>query len=195
MARKRPHKKLKTPIPYLIGAGITETCYFEHLRSILGFQLRVFPRLSGRESIDSLNKRIENVLSDGSKTIVVFDVDVPEREPKEKGKLDKLREKYADDERVVLCDSMPSIEYWFLLHYKRTNRYFGSSKEVINELLKYISGFAKHRKFLEDSKWVRDMIGEGRMDQAMQSAKSFGTDGGSFTNVWKAIENLSEKRE
>ena len=30
-----------------------------------------------------------------------------------------------------------SIEYWFLLHYANINRYFGTSKAVIEELVRH----------------------------------------------------------
>lgn len=42
----------------------------------------------------------------------------------------------------VICDS-PSIEYWFLLHYRFTTRDFDSSGEVIKELAVHMPGYTK----------------------------------------------------
>lgn len=101
-----------------------------------------------------------------------------------------MKSKYAKNNRVLLCDSMPSIEYWFLLHYVNTNRHFGTSKAVIMELVKHIKEFDKTETFLKNQKWVDDMSADGRLESAAQRAVAFGTSGESYTNVWKAMQEL-----
>ncbi len=101
-----------------------------------------------------------------------------------------MRAKYASNPQVLLCDSLPSIEYWFLLHYEDTNRFFKDSNAVVKELQKYLQGYGKNEKFLENEKWVNDMSGEQRMESAIERAQKYGTQGESFSNVWKAIERM-----
>lgn len=129
-------------------------------------------------------------MKDGGKAILVFDADVSTWNEKEKERLVAMRMKYASNPNVLLCDSLPSIEYWFLLHYVNTNRHFGTSKAVIAELVKHIKEFDKTEVFLKNQKWVDDMVAEKRLEQAHERAKTFGTDGESYTNVWKAIQEL-----
>ncbi|MDE6479291.1 MAG: RloB family protein, partial [Muribaculaceae bacterium] len=63
-----------------------------------------------------------------------------------------IHRKYDNNDKVTLACSMPSIEYWLLLHFENTNRYFGSSAKVIEALRKYIIGFDKNERFLKQEK-------------------------------------------
>ena len=122
MARRRPTVALLAPIPTIIGAGITEQYYFAHLQSKLGLKIRIRPRYFGHENVHALEKRIKQVLDDEGFAIVVFDADVSQWNAAERKRLGTLKSRYSNNKRVILCDSMPSIEFWFLLHYCRTNR-------------------------------------------------------------------------
>ena len=192
MARKTSLKQRRSPIPTIIGAGITEQWYFTHLKALRGYRIKIRPRFFGTETAAGLAKRIEEVLQDEGIAICVFDADVSTWNEVERKKLDALRKKYKDNPSVLLCDSMPSIEFWFLLHYKNTTRHFGTSKAVIKELKKYIPQYDKTEQFLSNQKWVADMSGEGRQEQAC--AKADNTDEGkeSYTNVQNVIILVSK---
>ena len=75
MARRRPTKNIKEVRPTIIGAGITEQWYFTHLQSLFGLKIKIRPRYFGHETMNLLAKRIEQVLSDEGKAVVVFDTD------------------------------------------------------------------------------------------------------------------------
>jgi len=71
-----------------------------------------------------MDRKIAEVIEGGGVAICVFDTDVTQRVEAEKKKLNRLVKKYIRKENVIFCDSLPSIEYWFLIHYKNTNKYF-----------------------------------------------------------------------
>ena len=190
MARKESTTQVREAIPTIIGAGITEKWYFTHLQTKYRVRMKIRPRFFGKETVFTLEKKLTEVLKDGGRAIIVFDADVSTWNKAEKERLEALRSKYAKNSRVLLCDSMPSIEYWFLLHYANTNRHFGTSKAVITELVKHIKEFDKTETFLKNQKWVDDMSDDGRIEAAAQRAIAFGTDCESYTNVWKAIQEL-----
>jgi hypothetical protein len=194
MARKEAIKLKYQERTTIIGAGLTEQWYFSHLQTLFNLKIKIRPRFFGNENINTLEKRIGQVLDEDGRVIVVFDADVSTWNSTEKERLVSLRKKYTKNKRVTLCDSLPSIEYWFLLHYANINRYFGTSKAVIEELAKHIKDFNKTDAFLKNQKWVFDMCMEGRLDLAFQRAQSFGMDGESYTNLWKAIEQLKLNR-
>ena len=194
MARRNEKKKeQRQSIPVLIGAGITEQWYFTHLKALRKFKMQIRPRFFGNEHIHTLEKNVEMVLATEGRAIVVFDTDVTQWDQGERTRLEAFRRKYAKDSRVILCESMPSIEYWFLLHYASTNRHFGTSKAVIAELSKYVNLFDKTERFLSNPKWVWDMSAEGRLENAMKRAETLGRNGESYTDVWKAIKVLIEE--
>lgn len=167
--------------------------YFKHLCSIYSHKAKIRRRNFGKENISELEKRIEQVLNNEGVAIVVFDADVSTWNDVEGDRLRKLKRKYGANKRVVfvLCDSMPSVEFWFLIHYANTNRFFGKSEVVIRELVKYIPRFQKDESFLSSPSWVKELCENGRLEEAFSRAKSFGVrESSSYTNMWKAFEYM-----
>ena len=194
MARKTSLKQRRSPIPTIIGAGITEQWYFTHLKALRGYRVKIRPRFFGTETAAGLDKKIDEVLRDDGIAICVYDADVSTWNEMERKKLAALQKKYEGNASVLLCDSMPSIEYWFLLHYKHTTRHFGTSKAVIKELKKYIPQYDKTEQFLSNPKWVADMSGEGRQEQACEYAAKTDASSGSYTKVQEVFPLIEQRR-
>ena len=194
MARKTSLRQRRNPIPTIIGAGITEQWYFTHLKALRGYHVKIRPRFFGTETAAGLDKKIEEVLRDESIAICVFDADVSTWNEAERKKLAALQKKYEGNASVVLCDSMPSIEYWFLLHFKHTTRHFGTSKAVVKELKKYMPQYDKTEQFLSNRKWVEDMSGEGRQESACEYAASTDTSSGSYTRMQEVFPLIEQRR-
>jgi hypothetical protein len=193
MARKTSLRQRRNPIPTIIGAGITEQWYFTHLKALRGYRVKIRPRFFGTETAAGLDKKIEEVLRDESIAICVFDVDVSTWNEAERKKLAALQKKYEGNASVVLCDSMPSIEYWFLLHFKHTTRHFSTSKAVVKELKKYIPQYDKTEQFLSNQRWVEEMTGEGRQEQACEYTDNTDTSSGSYTRVNKVFPHIEQQ--
>lgn len=160
------------------------------MQSLYDLKVKIRPRYFGNESIFTLEKLIKQVLDNEGLAIVVFDTDVSTWNESENKKLSALRQKYSKHKRVILCESMPSIEFWFLIHFINTNRFFGTSKSVIAELVKFIPKFDKNESFLSNKKWVDDMCQDGRLINACRRGKQLGSEGESYSNLWKAFAYL-----
>lgn len=111
----------------------------------------------------------------------------------EKQRIDELHQRYFGNPEVVIAGSMPSIEYWFLLHYEHTTRYFGTSAKVIEALRKYMPNFEKKEQYLRQEKWLAELIEGNRMDDAYRRARKIGRDGASYSDIWKAIDAFKGK--
>ncbi len=194
MPRKTSLKQRRSPIPTIIGAGITEQWYFTHLKALRGYRVKIRPRFFGTETAAGLDKKIEEVLRDEGIAICVYDADVSTWNEAERKKIATLQKKYDGNASVLLCDSMPSIEYWFLLHYKHTNRHFGTSKAVIKELRKYLPQYDKTEQFLSNQKWVEDMSGDGRQKSACEYAANTDTSSSSYTKVQGLFPLIEQSR-
>ncbi len=192
MARHIENKKLRKPSVTIIGEGITEQFYFTHIRTILGYRYTIKPYYFSVTSLVEMDKKIVESIQNGGYAIAVFDADVAKRNEIEKKKLDSIRKKYANKKTVILCDSLTSIEYWFLLHYENTNRFFKDSAATETELKKHIPDYEKKKNFLQNAKWVIDLCADGKLDIAKQRATDFGVEGESYSNIFKAFE-LFEK--
>lgn len=182
MARRIKERKLKNPTITIIGEGATERYYFTHLKRLRGYNYTCKPRNFTEQTFDEMQKQIDRVLADNGIAVCVFDVDVTRTRPAEKMKYDDMRRKYANNPSVILCDSMPSIEFWFLLHYLNTNRYFATSDDVIAVLRRFIPDFGKHQSFLSKEAWVSELLNDGKMNQAITRAKELNA-GESYTNL------------
>ena len=193
MARKTSLRQRRSPIPTIIGAGITEQWYFTHLKALRGYRVKIRPRFFGTETAAGLDKKIEEVLRDESIAICVFDADVSTWNEAERKKLAALQKKYEGNASVILCDSMPSIEYWFLLHFRHTTRHFGTSKAVVKELKKYIPQYDKTEQFLSNQRWVEEMTGEGRQEQACEYADKTDSINGSYTKMQVVIPLIKQQ--
>lgn len=148
MARRIKERKLKSRNITIIGEGLTERGYFKHLKSLKGYRYTCKPRNFSQQSIDDLQKQIGKVLEDDGVAVCVFDANVARDKPAERKKLEAMQKKYAGKEQVILCDSMPSIEFWFLIHYLNTNKYFASSTDVIKVLHRFLPDFSKHETII-----------------------------------------------
>jgi hypothetical protein len=185
-------QKMREPKPgiYIVGEGITEQYYFSHIKKLLSVHCTIKPRFFGNTSIGAMEKKIENLLSGDIFIICVFDTDVATRNEREREKLEELKNKYQNNENVLFCESFPSIEYWFLLHYEHTNHYFRDARAVEIALKRHINNYEKTTQFLKKEEWVQNLCSEGKLNLAIERSKGFDPGHGSYTNVHKAFDVL-----
>lgn len=197
MARKLDNRNLRDSRLTVIGEGYTEQYYFKHLKDLKNYHFRIKPNFFGVTSIDEFERKIRKVLSEYEIAICVFDTDIASRDEVEKKKLNSLIKKYAKSKDVIFCDSLPSIEYWFLLHYINTNRYYSDSKSIIAELNKSgrLESFEKKQNYLQKPDWVLKLLEDNKLNDARERAKSFGTVGESYSNIYKAFEELEKTKK
>jgi hypothetical protein len=179
----------------ILGEGLTEQYYFKHLKRIKGLHCTVEPRLQRNTSISSFEKNIEELTKSDIHVICVFDADVAENNPEEKRRLNEFRTKFRNNNSVTLCDSLPCLEYWFLLHFQNRKSVGCQSDAVIRSLRKHLRKYEKTKKYLQDEKWVRDMTqGAGSFEQAMKRAANEATlekpDHCPYTNIHQGLSIL-----
>ena len=178
---RKARKNIATrQVIHIVGEGLTELFYFSHLKKILGYRYSISPRLFENNSIEKIDKKIKELL----------DADVSRRSDAENKKMVSLKKKYENNPNVILCDSLQSIEYWFLLHFEDTCRYFQDSAATERALKQYLPTYDKTRKYLEKDKWVKEMLADSKMDRACELAEKYkGRD--SYSEIYKAIKKVS----
>ncbi|MGQ1890361.1 RloB domain-containing protein [Thermophagus sp. OGC60D27] len=55
-----------------------------------------------------------------------------------------IKKKYKN---VVVITNNPCLEFWFLLHFQRTSRVFGTCTRVENQLKSHLKGYEKTQKY------------------------------------------------
>lgn len=183
MARKINTKDTRKPRTIIVGAGITEYWYLKHLKKHRGYGYVLRPSLFGDESTQTIQSRIYEGLEAGATVVCVFDEDVLQWNVAERKRMNEIHRKYDSHPNVVIASSMPSIEYWLLLYFENTNRFFGTSSKVIEALREFLSDFDKKEHYLKQDKWVLLLLEDERMTAAYNRAKAYGHTGESFTDM------------
>ena len=188
MRNKKPIRSTRQVI-HIVGEGLTELFYFKHLKQFMNYRYSISPRLFENNSIEKIEKKIVELLNEDVFVICVFDADVSRRSDAENKKLVALKKRYGKKDNVLLCDSLQSIEYWFLLHYEDTCRHFNDSAATETALKRYIPLYDKTRKYLEQDKWVKDLIADNKMKRACELAEKY-EGRNSYSAIYKAIKKL-----
>lgn len=202
MGGRRKQKRELRGTLYIVGEGITEQHYFAHLKQLQKFNCVVKPRFCGNTSIPELERTVKKLLLGGVNVICVFDADVASRDEVEKKRLHEFKRKYSKNSNVLLCDSMPAIEFWFLLHFVKTTRLFNNTNQVVSELQKYIPDYCKETSYLKNPAWVAELCSDSKLDLACERAgeilqeKSRDDVGDLFpyTKVFEAIKLMNDAK-
>ena len=135
MARKakQPRGKKMNPTFFVFCEGKTEAAYVDLLRRSFRVPVEIIAKVSdsniSQPYIDRCKR--ERFTTQNDKTSLMFDLDVP-------GMLEHLKKING----AVLLLSNPCIEYWYVLHYKDTNKEL-SSAECLAMLRSIDADYAK----------------------------------------------------
>ena len=176
--------------PFLISGGTnTERYYFTHINDTTGYKFNIRPKYFADESnyTEAFPKRIKEILNANTdpKIFCVFDWDTIygiDAKIKKHEDFEKQFQTEIDNGNVVICPSMPSIEYWFLLHFEDKTDLLKDYRAISNILAPYIKPcFAdptknlkkllKQEKYLQDSTWVKNLCSDGKLDAAIKRAE------------------------
>ena len=185
----------------VLGDGRTEQFYLTHLKTINRYGYAVKPSLFNRITLSEAEEIIEELLSGGCDRIFFltdYDTVVSDGKIHEFKRLEK---RYNANNKVLICESMPSIEFWFLLHFQYTTREFVNASDVELTLKKHIPDYSKEQTaFLKNQEWVDFLCANNRMITAAKNAerllkqKEQGEQGTHFpfSKVHKAIEEFEK---
>lgn len=198
-------REMAPTLPFIISGGEnTEKYYFQGISAHTSYKFNVKPEYFGNESryYERFPEIIEQFILPGNpdaSIFCVFDLDTlysgkttQENHQAFLEKVDQLKESFPESS-IALCPSMPSIEYWFLLHFEDTNRLIKSNGKSMEKALKpYMGGYfqqtarapkgcaasqkmlidmLKDAKYIEDGEWVKKLCTDGKLDQAIQRAE------------------------
>ena len=116
MGRIRKDRELRRPKITVIGEGLTERWYFNHLRSVKGFKYDCKPRFFSEQSYSEMEKLIDSVVGQGGFAVCVCDADVT--------RVDDAAKYFADSKAVIV-----KLREW-LPEYRKTGRFLEKRKWV-----------------------------------------------------------------
>ena len=176
--------------PFLISGGRnTERWYFVHINDITDYKFNIIPKYFGEESsyTEVFPKRIKGILEKNidAKVYCVFDWDTIFNDNDNLAKHKAFENEIQadiDNGKVILCPSMPSIEYWFLLHFQNYTELIKTNGNAIGILAPYIkawfssdkklSKILKSKKHIKSPHWVENLCADGKLGFAIQRAEN-----------------------
>lgn len=196
--------------PFIISGGEnTERYYFQHINTIKGTSFNIEPKYFGKESkyTEEFPKRIREILKNhnDAKIFCVFDFDTvygnDENKKRHENFVENIKDN-IDEGKVVLCPSMPCIEYWFLLHFEDDNALYKTCRDL-NKPLKImrqyfpdahpkdtITKILKKAKYIEPKDWVEKLCADGKLEMAIERAeKKTDSMNQSYSYVYKIFKN------
>lgn len=177
--------------PFLISGGTnTERYYFTHINDTTNYKFNIRPKYFADESnyTEAFPKRIKEILDANSdaKIFCVFDWDTIRGHQKNLKKHEAFVNMYKseiENGSVVICPSMPSIEYWFLLHFENYTDLIKTCGTKLQKLLspymmpffpdvkKKLLSLLKSEDYIKDSTWVKNLCSGGKLDNAIKRAE------------------------
>ena len=180
-----------TPLlPFVVSGGQnTERYYFIHISSLTYYKFKIVPEYFGDESnyTEVFPKRIKGILEKNTdaKIFCVFDWDTifdnEDNLNKHKAFESEIQTD-IDNGSVILCPSMPSIEYWFLLHFENHTQLIKTNGNAIGFLAPHIkswfssdkklSRILKSEKYIQSPHWVEKLCSDGKLELAIERAET-----------------------
>lgn len=206
--RGQRRRKIKPVILIVTEGSQTEPKYFEHYRNRqTNIDIRVVgSRTSGgetdylsliRKAVEYQNKNQISV-SEGDSVWVVADGDVNYNNPDPITAKDSLlskARKMADAKGIQIALSNPCFEFWYLLHFQYTTKFFKDYPAVKNALTTYLPDYEKagdvYNQLAEHTAIA--IQNAKRVEQyhlQNDSRKPFGIAVNPFTDIYKLVESL-----
>jgi|SRR5690554_454984 len=155
----------------VLGEGITEQWYLNHLKKYKAYRYTIKPSLFANIGLENAERFIDNLLASGYDQITFLtDYDTILSQNRQ-DQFDRLVRKYEGCGEVFICESMPSIEIWFLLHFSYTTQEFVDYESIKRVLRRKLTGYEKSRKYLATAGWFDSLIQDGGLEKAQENAK------------------------
>ncbi len=147
-----------TPSFALVVDGETEVWYFQMLkRNERDLRVNIKPEIPTKKSLEEQYNLVCDLSNkEYTKVIWIVDLDTVIKEELEapRGKKSsmnlfnqyktKLTKNYPN---VVVIVNNPCLEFWFLLHFEKTSKYFNTCSGAQTQLNKHLKNYEKTQKF------------------------------------------------
>jgi RloB-like protein len=155
--RKSRNIQPKNKTVAVIGDGECEFWYFQMLkRHESTLTITLDPKIPKKLSFEKQFTRVKETSKDYDKVFWIVDFDVLNKENRESSKGKKspiqafreycnvLKKSYHNVKVIV---NNPCLEFWFLLHFEPTGKYYTDFESAEKQLLRYLPDYEKTQKY------------------------------------------------
>lgn len=140
--------------------GETEKWYLEMLKQNEPDVLfNIAPKILQKKNINQQYELVTDLSEEEyDKVFWIVDLDVLLKEEREKkGNTSSLQQflnywqQLSKQNKVVVIVNNPCLEYWFLLHFQKTNKVFTACTDAEKQVSQHLKGYEKTEKFFKKS--------------------------------------------
>ena len=140
--------------------GETEKWYLEMLKQNEPDVLfNITPKILQKKNINQQYELVTDLSEEEyDKVFWIVDLDVLLKEEREKKNSTSSLQKFltywqqlSKQNKVVVIVNNPCLEYWFLLHFQKTNKVFTACTDAEKEASQHLKGYEKTEKFFKKS--------------------------------------------
>ncbi|MFC5284227.1 RloB family protein [Pedobacter alpinus] len=176
----------KNPNFAIVIDGETEFWYFQMLvrNERDNLNVRIKPELPSKKSLIDQFKLVKQLSEDYTKTFWIVDLDVVLKETREVKKGEKTRiqelEEYINilskkyPETIVLIVNNPCLEFWLLLHFESTSKFFDTCASAEKQLKKHLKDYEKTEKYFTKQNNDIYLKLKPHLKNALNNAKKLG---------------------
>lgn len=182
--RKSRNIQPKNKTVAVIDDGECEFWYFQMLkRNERSLSVNLEPKIPKKLPFEELFTRVKETSKDYDKVFWIVDFDVLNKENREssKGKkppiqafreyVNTLKKSYHNVKVIV---NNPCFEFWFLLHFEPTGKYYPDCESAKKQLLRYLPDYEKTQKyFTKENNDIYQKL-KPRLTFAISNAKKLG---------------------
>lgn len=157
MRKSRKIKIKANPNFAVVVDGDTEVWYFQMLkRNERTINVNIEPKIPQKKSLLEQFELVRFLTEDFTTVFWILDFDTIIKETREakKGKETPLQEfvKYRNllkskNENVVIIVNNPCLEFWILLHFEKTSKYFNNCASTEKQLKSHLKDYEKSKKY------------------------------------------------
>jgi len=183
MGRRRNIPPRKKTVAVIVE-GETEKWYISMLkRNEPKLPINIKPELNVKKTLEQQYKHVTGLAEYYTKVfwIVDFDTILDETRKAKKGtstaleKFNNCRHKIEKEyKNVVIIVNNPCLEFWLLLHFEPTSKYYAECDKAIKQLKKYMSNYKKTVQFYTKQDQDIYLKLKPKLQDAIQNAKKLG---------------------
>jgi len=181
--RKTKITKPKKDAFAIIVDGHTEVWYFQMLkRNEPSLQVNIEPKIPQKKKLSEQYGKVLEYAEDFTKVFWIIDLDVLIAESKtaKKGTTSQIQElkKYLNElenekyKNVITIFNNPCLEFWFLLHFEPTTKYFPRCIDSEKQLKKHLTDYEKTQKYFTKHNNDIYLKLKSRLSTALNNAKN-----------------------
>jgi hypothetical protein len=185
MSMMRTSRRITQPAKPVFSFVVDGECEYWYLQMLKDneplLKIHLSPEIYKKKTLKEQYKRVIELAKESEKVFWVIDFDVIYKETREtkavKKPLQEIQELYnkcKKNEKIIVIVNNPCFEFWVLLHFCYTMRFYENYKILLPDLQKHLADYEKTEKyFVKTNPDIYKRL-KSRLQTAISSSEKLG---------------------